>query len=652
MKKIFFTTIILFCCISGFAQQDVADSIANLASQATGFEKADLLNDAANAILNYDPNKGIEYAREALEICLKEDETEEAYFSMLLIGNAYYAMGNYEKVLKVDLESLEKFGDKISKKKLAQLHNQIGNDYYSLHNHEKAIEHLLEAIGILEPFTKAGDEFTLHTMYAIRINTGSVFSNLDNSPKALEQFNFALTIGRQLKDSTKIYSAYNNIGAVYQQLHDYGKALENFLAALNIINTLGSTLDAATIHVNIGDIYLLRDSLNMALHHIEKGHELATGLSNNYLSAKASGSLGRVYLKKQMPLKALPYIEAAEVIAKENHYPETLRQIYRLFADYYFMTGDYRKAYVAQREFISINDSLTNVELASEITEIQTRYETEKKEQEITLLTKDNEIKDLKFRRQTALLIGVAGLFLLLGAVGFFWVRSNRQKHRLKTSEMEKRNLETEQKLLRAQINPHFMFNALNSVQSYISANDNLKAMTYLAKFSQLMRNILENSRKSMIRLEDEIETLRLYIELEAMRFKNMFEFEISVSDDIIPSKTYIPPMLVQPFVENSIKHGFNQAENGKLIVDFNGINGVIKCHVADNGIGRKKAQENKAGQKSPHKSLGMQVTYERFETLKKERLLDVGFQIEDLMRADGNPAGTLVKLDLPYEIE
>ena len=653
MKKVFLVVLPALLFINLYAQQDVADSLVNLANQKTGFERADLLNDAANAVLNYDPRQGIKYAREAMEICLKEGETEEAYFSMLLIGNAYHAMGDYEKVLEIDLESLEKFGDKISKKKLAQLHNQIGNDYYSLHNHEKAINHLLEAIKILEPFTKAGDEFAAHTMYAVRINTGSVFSNLDNSQKALEQFRFALAIGRQLSDSTKIYSAYNNIGAVYQQLQDYAKSLDNFMNALEIINTSGSTLDAATIHANIGDIYLALDSVNRALQHIKKGHQLADRLGNDFLFAKASNSLGQIYLQMKMPAGALKYIELAGTIARENQYPELLRQNNRLLADYYFKTGDYRKAFEAQEAFIKINDSLYDIELSSELTDIQTRYETEKKEQEIELLTKDAKIKDLQLRRQRAFLLSIIGVFALLGVVGFLWYRSSRQKQMLEKSEMEKRNLETEQKLLRAQINPHFMFNALNSVQSYISASDTLKAMTYLAKFSQLMRNILENSRKSMITLEEEVNTLKLYLELEAMRFSNSFEYRVKTQEDLVPSRIYIPPMLVQPFVENSIKHGFRDRQTlGKIMVEFTKNNGVVSCTIQDNGIGREQSRAMKKSGSAAHKSLGMQVTHERLIAMKKDRNLNVKFNIEDLVSPDGKPAGTRVLLDMPYETE
>lgn len=653
MKRGLLTIILFHVYLFGVAQQDVADSLAALAAQKSGSEKADLLNSAANAVLYYNPENGINYAREAFEINMAENRIDKAYYSMLLIGNAYYAMGNYEKVLEVDLESLEKFGDKISDKKLAQLHNQIGNDYYSLQNNQKAIGHLLQAIKILEPYQNDGDAFTENTLFAIRINTGSVFSKLENTKKALEQFNYALQIAKNLDDSTKLFSAYNNIGAVYEQEKDYRSALNSYLAALKIIEILGSTLDAASVYFNIGDIYFLSDSLDKALPYTQKSHDLAVELGNDYLIVLASNSLGAIYLKKEMPLKAISYIREAKKEALQEGYMDALRHSNELLAEYYFVRGDYRNAFLAQKDFIRLNDSLYDVELASEITEIQTRYETEKKEQEIELLTRNAEIKDLQLHRQRAFLFSLAGVVLLLAVVGLLWYRSSRQKQKLEKSEMEKRNLETEQKLLRAQINPHFMFNALNSVQSYISANDTLKAMTYLAKFSQLMRNILENSRKSLITLEEEVNTLKLYMELEAMRFSNSFAYQVTIQQDLVSSRIYIPPMLVQPFVENSIKHGFrDRSEAGRIMVSFTKSNSLVTCTIEDNGIGREKAMAMKISGKAAHKSLGMQVTHERLIAMKKDRNLNVKFNVEDLVSFDGSPAGTRVVLDMPFETE
>ncbi len=136
-------------------------------------------------------------------------------------------------------------------------------------------------------------------------------------------------------------------------------------------------------------------------------------------------------------------------------------------------------------------------------------------------------------------------------------------------------------------MNPHFIFNSMNSIQSYISGNDSFTAMTYLSKFAQLMRFILENSRKSMVSLEDEISTLTLYMELEKIRFKDKFEFDLKVDPKIIKDSVFVPPMLIQPFVENAIKHGFKNIESkGLLTVDFQLEIGSMKCTITDDGIG------------------------------------------------------------------
>ncbi len=220
-------------------------------------------------------------------------------------------------------------------------------------------------------------------------------------------------------------------------------------------------------------------------------------------------------------------------------------------------------------------------------------------------------------------------------------------------TELEKENLETEQRLLRSQMNPHFIFNSMNSIQSYISGNDSFTAMTYLSKFAQLMRNILENSRKSLIVLSDEIDTLELYMELERTRFKKKFDFKITIEPELPVETIYIPPMLIQPFVENSIKHGLrNKQESGLLEIEFGQNRNFITCVIKDNGIGREKAMELNMGANKPHQSLGMQVTQERLEILSKEKGVNINFEITDLKDKNGGAAGMQVVINIPFELD
>ena len=196
--------------------------------------------------------------------------------------------------------------------------------------------------------------------------------------------------------------------------------------------------------------------------------------------------------------------------------------------------------------------------------------------------------------------------------------------------ELEKKNIDIEQRLLRTQMNPHFIFNSLNSINSFITDNNSDSAQSFLSKFARLMRYILDNSRKSFVPVEDEIATLQLNMELEQLRFDNKFDFEIEVDEDIDPEFTYIPPMLIQPFVENAILHGLaGKKERGLIRVGFSANKELMHCFVEDNGIGREEAMEiKKKSGKATHRSLGMQVTKERLEILNEKTTEEVLFQI------------------------
>jgi len=220
-------------------------------------------------------------------------------------------------------------------------------------------------------------------------------------------------------------------------------------------------------------------------------------------------------------------------------------------------------------------------------------------------------------------------------------------------TELERKNLETEQRMLRSQMNPHFIFNSMNSIQSFISGNDSFTAMTYLSKFAQLMRNILEISRKPLVALSEEISTLELYIELERIRFNKNFNFEIVIDPEIPAEAVYIPPMLLQPFAENAIKHGLrDKVSKGLLEIEFTKNGNLISCMVRDNGIGRKKAMAKKNEKGKTYTSLGMEVTQERLSSLSHGKNVSCNFEISDLKNENGDAAGTQVIINIPYEFD
>ncbi|MEP7232069.1 MAG: histidine kinase [Ginsengibacter sp.] len=224
------------------------------------------------------------------------------------------------------------------------------------------------------------------------------------------------------------------------------------------------------------------------------------------------------------------------------------------------------------------------------------------------------------------------------------------QKIKQLQTEFEHKISETEMTALRAQMNPHFIFNCLNSIKLYTLENDSATASEYLTKFSQLIRLVLENSRSEKVTLEKELQTLTLYIEMEAMRFKNKVRYAIEVENDIDVSYIEIPPLLIQPYVENAIWHGLMQKKEGGFIrihISMAGYN-LLHIEISDNGVGRKLAQEYKSKSVTTKKSFGLKMTSERMQLINQVYQTNTSVEIIDETDEQNNPLGTKVIIEIP----
>ena len=240
---------------------------------------------------------------------------------------------------------------------------------------------------------------------------------------------------------------------------------------------------------------------------------------------------------------------------------------------------------------------------------------------------------------------------LIIGgiAVLIFKYYSNKKEKELFDNQLKKQLAESQLSALRSQMNPHFIFNALNSIQSYIMLQERVKAGHYLTIFSNLIREYLMQSRKSKITLEEEVSCLKLYLQLEQLRFESTLKSELNVNIDQDLSKIYIPSLLIQPFVENAFKHGvFHKLNDKKIEIEFslNDLDSILICKVKDNGIGREKSKSFKKNKS--HRSIGISNTEKRFNLLNKNNESPIGLEIVDLYDNDKSPAGTLVILQIP----
>jgi anti-sigma regulatory factor (Ser/Thr protein kinase) len=237
-------------------------------------------------------------------------------------------------------------------------------------------------------------------------------------------------------------------------------------------------------------------------------------------------------------------------------------------------------------------------------------------------------------------------LLFLIGAGGMYLLFRLRLRQLKRRHYLQDKINQLEQKALRAQMNPHFIFNSLNSIQSFLVYEENEKAERYLLRFAHLIRLTLNNSREPYITVESEMDSLQRYLELEQMRFKDKFTFEIRSSLTREEMRYGVPPMLIQPFVENAVLHGFKTiTEGGRITVHFESVGEHgLDCSVEDNGIGRKATMDKRT---SNHKSFGTRITEERLVAFRQKYGDDFRITITD-KEIDGKPSGTLVKLRVP----
>jgi two-component sensor histidine kinase len=239
---------------------------------------------------------------------------------------------------------------------------------------------------------------------------------------------------------------------------------------------------------------------------------------------------------------------------------------------------------------------------------------------------------------------------LLFGGVFFLLQRRNRQRQKIALEKLltEKKLTELEMQALKAQINPNFVFNCLNSIKGFVYDQDFVQADKYLDKFSELLRSTMDNSDASIISLNKEIQYLDNYLQLEKLRFEDKFSYAIFVEADIDKETVFVPAMLLQPYVENAIRHGMRFLENtkGEIIIKVKQENDTLVCTIDDNGIGREKAAELKSKQHIEYQSRGMQLSKRRAE------LYNIKQEIVDKRHADGTSAGTAIIITIPLSLK
>ncbi|MFY0603843.1 MAG: histidine kinase [Flavobacteriaceae bacterium] len=548
------------------------------------------------------------------------------------LAQVYVASENFKKA-KETFELILK--QKKTKFEQVLIYEGLGDVYLGLKEYKKSKENYQEGLKI------ALDNTIQSKVTDINSKLGDVYAAEGNLVKAKESFANAISAAkkenttRSIKEKDKVADFLNTYNEFDDEIKLRKESLEEFLKK----DTL-SFNQSDNRYDNIG----VGTKLN------EKDSTLLVSDVNAITPQSINYKIGRAYTQKGEYQKAIPFLKNS--INEPNKFGdiEIKKDATRKLSETFAAVGEYDKALTTYQDYVKLVDQLY-VKKGQEINNAkrfgqtladnQNRIAVLEKNKELSdslikLAAKDQQLNEERNRNQLIIIYGlIAGILTLFTAV-YFLFRSNRQQ--------KLTNNLLALKSMRSQMNPHFIFNALNSVNSFIAVNDERNANRYLSEFSALMRSVLENSDEDFIPLSKEIELLELYVKLEHNRFKDKFDYTIEIDKNINLEQFLIPPMLLQPYIENAIWHGLRyKKEIGKLSINITkkDLDAVIIC-IQDDGVGRKKSMELKTKNQLKQKSKGMSTIQSRIAILNDMYEDRISVQVSDVLESG---EGTKVEL-------
>jgi tetratricopeptide (TPR) repeat protein len=683
-KRLLFLLLFCCCCKILFAQSKKIDSLLSVLKTAKDdTSKVNTLNALSLQLTrkaNYSESK--KYADDALLLAQKLNFKKGIANAHLTMGNYYFYQESYPEALKFFLAALKMSEEIGSKQEIANSYNNVGLIYLNQDNDPEALKNLLAALKIRE---EIGNKQQIANSYN---NIGIIYFDQTNYPEALKNYLAALKIREDIGDKQNIALSFRNIGNVYEKQGNYAEAqknnlaslkiyeeigdkqeiadcylqigvicmdqgnhpeaLKNYLAALKISEETGDKLRIANGYFSIGDFYSLQGNFPEALKNNLAGLKLVEQLRDKASIAIVYIKLGRLSIKLHKPAEAKKYLDDAISLSMEMGIKYPIRDAYNALVELDSLEGNFKSAYENHKMYILYRDSVVNKENAVKIVGMEMQYEFDKKEA-VTKLEQEKAIEATKNRSNlimmTSAILIISSLFIIL-----LIRQRNSKKRAIEKATTAHKMAELELQSLRTQLNPHFMFNSLNSIQELILLEENEKSQSYLARFGKLLRMLFENAESPFISLRKEMDFLQLYLGLENLRIPDL-QYSISTDPTLNTEETLIPNMILQPYIENAIWHGLSHKEKDKqLQIRIYRENGIVNYEIEDNGVGRKKAAELKSLFRQKHRSKGMELLSKRFKLLNEEYSSDINTTITDVIK-NNEVSGTLVRIKLPLKI-
>ncbi|MFO7822767.1 MAG: tetratricopeptide repeat protein [Cyclobacterium sp.] len=690
MKQIVFLVCLLPSFWS-FGQRAALDSLQRIVQGKAIPDSTRIMlwNEMAYAYYGILPDSGIHYAQMARDLAEKLADDHYLAVSWNNLGSNYWAKGEDSLALKAYSEAMRLHTSLNNSLGAAKALSNMALIQYNLSDFISAIQSHEEAISRFEFIDH------LQGVYYNLSNLGVVYLSLADYPKALEVFlnalrlmpeeekllqaNLATNIGLVYKNTGELDTAMNyqqkayewfekagnqqgkanalgNMGIILNEMMEPEQALGYFKKSLSINQEIGNHRRIGSDLTNLGKVYLNLGKYEAAYRaHSQaiEAYEQTNDLENRAVNFHLMGNLVAAMPPEFLPFesitagnrikKALAWQEKGRDMALRSGAKSLLQDVYLGLSNTYALQGNFEAALSWHKAYLAFRDSIFNNEKQKELLLQQSRFEFEKKEalleasHEKALALGQAAMEEQAYKKQ--LIAGVFAFFVFFFlVVAILYKKKRDAREREQQAALKQKIAETEMKWLKAQLNPHFIFNSLNAISDFILKHDPITADYYLGKFAKLMRMILEKSGEQTISLKEDLQMLEIYMQLEAFRFNGKFTYHIDMDAGIDPDHIQVPPLLLQPYVENSIWHGFSSKDEtpGEIRLCIRKSGNGITFIVEDNGKGNSSSSPFYKI-KNGH-SVGMRLTEDRIALWNQSRAakarvqhgaLEIGYRVE-----------------------
>ncbi|MCE3226327.1 MAG: hypothetical protein K0S32_878 [Bacteroidetes bacterium] len=601
MKHCLFLVSCFLFLVSNGQDKRTVDSLYTVSNGTNDTSKVNALNELSLLFCETDNQKALELAIRSCDVSKKIKDEKFLAFALNRLGSVYDYKNMPDSAYFFYNEALKRFEKLKNISGVAAVYQNIGVLYFIQEDFDQALNYYKKA---LELRIQTKEEKYISKLYN---NIGVVLRRQKKYNEAIDYYEAALEMKLQRNDKLGVAASYQNLAMAYEYKNDVPKAEEYFNKAIALYTELNDYADLSSVYSGFADLKTYMKDYKKAGEYAELAIEYAT--------------------KSELPDRMFSAYEISWTIdTLNNNYPVALRKLY---------------AARAIRNKIFRNEKMKDVEKLKMI------YETDKKDNEILLLNIENETKN---RQRIYLVIIIVSVTLLFLTALFFYQRTrnanlllSRQKKEIEDKTVQLQLQAEEIAKHRSQMNPHFIFNALNSLQGLILNNEPEISITHLNSLSKLMRQTLNNSESEWISLSSEIDYLNNYIDFELQRFDSKFDFIVKLDSEVDPENTGIAPMLIQPLIENCLKHaGLNSRENAKIKLEIKKTGNKLRISVEDNGFGRKSTN-------SDHQSRATGILNKRIAEVNKKLGTEssAGLKFVDLKDNQGNPVGTRCEFEI-----